>query len=366
MQIDLWLNEESETNYKILRMTRVIFGATCSPFLLAATLNHHALKFKEEFPRVYELVNKCMYVDDLVSGADSETEAMEIYRDMRNVMQKASFNMRKWKTNSESLQRKWEEGENANIISSANSDVNVLGYIWENKEDVMKFSLPEINLNPDQVITKILMLGVIGRLYGPIGFIDPFTVTSKVLKQDCWRAGLELDSPFSIRIQPRFRCWCEDFVHLIEIKIDRHYFGNSNFADISDIQLHCFTDSSVQAYGAVIYHPQSTGLLGCPEHLEGTRRSLGSLAAPQPRLTLEDFLLASVVLSLVRFGKTGLDGCLQIGIQEFSRWFLSPLTYQQVFLEEPPPLILGERPQVDWLSHDLSIRWQSSQRLTEF
>ncbi|GBM73328.1 hypothetical protein AVEN_258872-1 [Araneus ventricosus] len=71
----LWLNEGLETNYKILRVTRVIFGATCSPFLLEATLNHHVLKsflleatlnhhvlkFKEEFPRVYELVNKaCM------------------------------------------------------------------------------------------------------------------------------------------------------------------------------------------------------------------------------------------------------------------------------------------------------------------
>ncbi|GBM41005.1 hypothetical protein AVEN_250321-1 [Araneus ventricosus] len=48
----LWLNKESETNYKILRPTHVIFAATCSPFLLAATLNHHALKLEEEFPRV--------------------------------------------------------------------------------------------------------------------------------------------------------------------------------------------------------------------------------------------------------------------------------------------------------------------------
>ncbi|GBM83537.1 hypothetical protein AVEN_89752-1 [Araneus ventricosus] len=109
-------------------MTRAI----CSPFFLAAKLNHHALKFKEEFPRVYELVNKCMYVDDLVSGADSETEAMEIYRYKRNVMQKASFSTRKWKTNSESLQRKWVKRENSNNISSANSGVKVLGY------DVMK------------------------------------------------------------------------------------------------------------------------------------------------------------------------------------------------------------------------------------
>ncbi|GBN35693.1 hypothetical protein AVEN_82312-1 [Araneus ventricosus] len=92
-------------------------------------------------------------------SADSETEAMEIYRDTRNVVQKSSINTRKWKTDSESLQRQWEEGENSNITSAANSGVRVLGYIWENKGDEVKFSLPEINLNPDQVITKRLMLG---------------------------------------------------------------------------------------------------------------------------------------------------------------------------------------------------------------
>ncbi|GBM41007.1 hypothetical protein AVEN_250322-1 [Araneus ventricosus] len=133
--------------------------------------------------------------------------------------------MRKWKTNSETLQRKWEEGENSNIISSANSGVKVLGYISENKGDVMKLSLPEINLNPDQVITKRLMLGIIRRLCDPIEFIDPFTVTSKVLMQDCWRAGSEWDNALSIDIQRRFRCWYEDFVHPREIKSIGIIFG---------------------------------------------------------------------------------------------------------------------------------------------
>ncbi|GBM18052.1 hypothetical protein AVEN_75489-1 [Araneus ventricosus] len=92
-------------------MTLVNFGATCSPFLLAATLRHHALKFREEFPKEHELVEKCVYVDDLISGADSETEAMDIHREMKDVMQRASFNMRKWMTSSRTLQQKWREGK---------------------------------------------------------------------------------------------------------------------------------------------------------------------------------------------------------------------------------------------------------------
>ncbi|GBM72914.1 hypothetical protein AVEN_68493-1 [Araneus ventricosus] len=126
-------------------------------------------------------------------------------------------------------------------IYSKNSCGKVLGYIWENNRGIKKLSLPEIDLNPDQVITKILMLGMIGRLYDPIGLINQFIVTSKILMQDCWKTGLEWD-------KLRLRCWCEDFIYLREFEIDRHYFGKSNDADISDTQTHRFTDSSVKAH----------------------------------------------------------------------------------------------------------------------
>ncbi|XP_035208352.1 uncharacterized protein LOC118183049 [Stegodyphus dumicola] len=47
----LWANnltdKDGKPNTKILRMTRVLFGATSSPFLLAATIKHHINTFKE-------------------------------------------------------------------------------------------------------------------------------------------------------------------------------------------------------------------------------------------------------------------------------------------------------------------------------
>lgn len=55
-------------------MTRVPFGATCSPFLLAATLRHH-LKGVENFPRTAKILSDNLYVHDFVTGADSVEEA---------------------------------------------------------------------------------------------------------------------------------------------------------------------------------------------------------------------------------------------------------------------------------------------------
>ncbi|GBM18054.1 hypothetical protein AVEN_75491-1 [Araneus ventricosus] len=85
---------------------------------------------------------------------------MDIHREMTDVMQRASFNMRKWRTSSRTLQQKWREGENLDSISSENSCGKVLEYIWESNRDIMKLPLPDIHLNPDQVITKSLMLGI--------------------------------------------------------------------------------------------------------------------------------------------------------------------------------------------------------------
>ncbi|GBN42881.1 hypothetical protein AVEN_85636-1 [Araneus ventricosus] len=92
---------------------------------------------------------------------------------------------------------------------------------------------------------------------------------------------------------------------------------------------------------------------------------MSSLVVSHRRPILEGFLSASFVLSLVRFYKIVSGGYLQIWIPKPSRWSLNLSTYQLEFLEEPPPLILGEMPQVDWLSQNPSIHLYSSQRQTE-
>ncbi|KAH7953196.1 hypothetical protein HPB49_005858 [Dermacentor silvarum] len=51
------------------RMTRVSFGATSSPFLLAATLHYHFSVPERLFPDTVACLKESFYVDDLVVGA---------------------------------------------------------------------------------------------------------------------------------------------------------------------------------------------------------------------------------------------------------------------------------------------------------
>ncbi|GFU91768.1 reverse transcriptase domain-containing protein [Trichonephila clavipes] len=62
-------NDGDAKSYKIMRMNRVPFGVTLSPFILAATIKFHIRKYKEDYRETYELLNTSLYVDDLFAGS---------------------------------------------------------------------------------------------------------------------------------------------------------------------------------------------------------------------------------------------------------------------------------------------------------
>lgn len=66
----LWTNTIPKLGEKdqvcVMRMTRVPFGATTSPFLLAATIRHHLEKHEAEYPNTVKALRERLYVDDLM------------------------------------------------------------------------------------------------------------------------------------------------------------------------------------------------------------------------------------------------------------------------------------------------------------
>src|SRR5699024_11036306 len=85
------------------RMTSVIFGATCSPFLLGAVLKSHAkrfnLNFKDDFPEVAAQIDDGLFMDDALFQAKDVEEAKELIAQGEAFFAKASFSMHPWMTN---------------------------------------------------------------------------------------------------------------------------------------------------------------------------------------------------------------------------------------------------------------------------
>ena len=107
----LWFDDVHSENRKMifLRFTRVVFGVSCSPFLLNATLRHHLDKYVTSHPETVAKLTASLYVDDVVSGAQDKEGAYQLYLESKSVLQEGGFNLHKFVANVNSLQLKIDE-----------------------------------------------------------------------------------------------------------------------------------------------------------------------------------------------------------------------------------------------------------------
>lgn len=83
------------------RFKVVPFGTSSSPFMLNATLDLHLRKFPS--PVAKDMKSNLYYVDNFISGCDSEQQLMDYYTQSRSIMNQANFNLRSWSSNSHKL-----------------------------------------------------------------------------------------------------------------------------------------------------------------------------------------------------------------------------------------------------------------------
>ncbi|GFV40931.1 integrase catalytic domain-containing protein [Trichonephila clavipes] len=242
---------------QVYRFNRVNFGVSSSLFLLAATIRHHIEKYKHEFPDTVELLDRNFYVDDLISGGNEFEEALQTSRRAKHIMEAAGMDLRKWITNDANLMEQWKK-ENFNVhpvhetVSLGANGTKVLGLSWNTNEDYLttdtKSLLEFVSLDKN---TKRFILQAVGKIFDPLGLISPFTIKMKCLLQDLWKEEIQWDDPLPTHIEKEWKKWCEELLHLRNLKIPRLVLDSTLLED--DVELHSFCDASKKAYGSAIY-----------------------------------------------------------------------------------------------------------------
>ena len=97
----LWLKDVNRSandpdNLVKYRFCRVLFEAVQSPYLLNATIQHHLAK---EYDWVSKDLRQSIYMDNVVTGTDTDMEALQYYTSSRNIFNKAHMNLRQWSSN---------------------------------------------------------------------------------------------------------------------------------------------------------------------------------------------------------------------------------------------------------------------------
>ena len=97
-----WVDDVSKPSPEkiVLRFTHVVFEVSSSPFLLNATIRHHLEKPAMVQPYLVSKLLRSTYVDDIITGAESEEAAYKLYKESNELLKGAGFNLRKFTSNS--------------------------------------------------------------------------------------------------------------------------------------------------------------------------------------------------------------------------------------------------------------------------
>ena len=129
----LWPKDPMDINsdFFIYRFKVVLFGATCSQFLLNATIKRHLQNIQDGQP-VIERLQRGLYIDNLQGTGNNVQELHEQFEVAIKTFSKAHLYLREWVSNCKPLQ---DELRLKNVAAANQARVKVLGVYWETERD---------------------------------------------------------------------------------------------------------------------------------------------------------------------------------------------------------------------------------------
>jgi transposase InsO family protein len=236
---------DPESAFDTYRFKVVLFGSASSPFMLNATLHTHLNNHESDIAKD---IKNDLYVDNFISGCDSEEEILQYYNEARSIMAEGNFNLRSWASNSKVLHTQ----ATVDNVADKNEVVNLLGLKWTPSTDTLSLNPKPTSNSPKMIYTKREILRQASKTYDPLGLISPVTIKAKIFMQELWKQHLEWDEPLSTELSTAWAAISKEIGNATQITLPRSYFQHSH-SNLNDSQLHVFADASTKAYGAVAY-----------------------------------------------------------------------------------------------------------------
>ena len=235
----LWVRNPSDPNSPLVtyRFKSVLFGATCSPFLLAACLHHHVNQSEIAHK---DAILEQIYVDNLFGTFETEEEIESYFLDTRSLFNKAGLNLREWASNS-TLATSMFQTHNLGIEGNL---VKILGMEWDVSSDTMSYPLRTIN---PEANTKRKILQNVASIFDPLGVLSPVIIRGKILLQKIWKLNLNWDSKIPEHLQKEWKSISKHFQSCLGFKLPRQLIFTQ------EVELHAFSDASGSAYATVVY-----------------------------------------------------------------------------------------------------------------
>ncbi|XP_062534422.1 uncharacterized protein LOC134203573 [Armigeres subalbatus] len=207
LQTILWRTDE-QSDIQWYELTTVTYGTKPAPYLATRTLQQLAEDEQLQFPMAARAVKKDVYMDDVLTGTNTEEEAMELRTQLDSMLSKGGFSLRKWASNCPKVL----EGIPKENLAIANTEevsldpdpsVKTLGLVWLPGTDRIKFRFKVGIPNFDEDLSKRKVLSIIASLFDPLGLIGAVILRAKLFMQLLWTQEdeegnrLGCDQPFT-------------------------------------------------------------------------------------------------------------------------------------------------------------------------
>ncbi|GFX12143.1 integrase catalytic domain-containing protein [Trichonephila clavipes] len=124
---------------KSFELQTITYGTSCAPFLALRTLQQLYQDEEQNFPLAAKIARENIYIDDLLSGADTEVEAKSIIIEIQNLLKSGGFILRKWSSSHpkvlQDLDTSLLASKPIHSLGDEESKQRVLGLIWNLKTD---------------------------------------------------------------------------------------------------------------------------------------------------------------------------------------------------------------------------------------
>ena len=136
-QLYLWQDDLDPSNEPRIKVVKTaIYGVTSSGNQAERGIRETGKLMAEEYPRVNEVIQRDIYVDDCVSGEASHEACCETADGLKTVLSTTGLST-KGTTMSGS--------DPPEMVSNPDNSINVLGLLWFPKDDILKLKIGEIN-----------------------------------------------------------------------------------------------------------------------------------------------------------------------------------------------------------------------------
>lgn len=251
-QLIYW-REDPDLPLETYQLTTVTYGMTSSSYLSIRTIQQLLKDEGTEHPLAASSIENQIYVDDILLGADSEDDAINLQKDVINLFNKGGFSLRKWSSNSELLLANIPENHKESPLALSPPDqplFSILGLKWFPEHDTFSY-LVQL---PSEMPTKRNILSCIARIYDPCGWVSPLVFWAKALIQRLWILKLSWDDTLPSELTDEWNCFLKELPELEDIRIPRSLGISKN----DSVQMFGFCDASETGFSSCVYLKTTT------------------------------------------------------------------------------------------------------------